>query len=93
MSLTSRRTARTPCPQCGESLSGACGPGSRAPRADDLSVCAYCATPLRFVDDEGRLARLTPTEIAELPTQERRQLLRFMDLARLINHDRKGRRT
>jgi len=40
------------CPACGETLDGATNTtGTRAPKEGDWSVCAYCGTVLRYVDD------------------------------------------
>jgi hypothetical protein len=77
-----RTRATTACPQCRHVLDAATG-GDNPPALGDLTVCAYCATPLKFLDDAGNVARLEADELAGLPDDERREVLRVVDAARL----------
>jgi hypothetical protein len=85
------RVVETPCPQCGAGLDAA-STEEGVPRAGDISICAYCATPLKFVDDAGRVARLKAAEIAALPSDARQTLLHLMDVVRRVRRELKGRR-
>lgn len=49
MARQGRVKGEPPCPRCGRILNGfTCMDGTRAPRAGDISVCAYCAAPLSW---------------------------------------------
>lgn len=55
-----------PCPQCGASLNRATNmENQRAPTADDLMICIYCATILVYQADL-QLRRLSESERAQL---------------------------
>lgn len=83
-----RLSGVAPCPQCGARLDAASSLGydGAMPTEGDLSVCGHCATPLKFIDDAGNLARLTPAELAALPADIRRRLLHAMDVIRQLQH-------
>lgn len=63
-SFRDREPAPGVCPTCSEVLDAATNTeGDRAPKAGDVSVCAYCATLLIF-EDERHMRELDPNEIA-----------------------------
>ena len=59
------------CPCCGVRLTGATGlTGDAKPTTGDLSICAYCLTPLQF-EDGARFRALSPEDLEALPPDER----------------------
>lgn len=54
------------CPSCGTNLTHAAALGAtERPKAGDLTVCAYCATPLEWTPDL-ELRALAPSELVQL---------------------------
>ena len=61
----------TRCPTCGKKLDASTGPN--APRPDDLSVCCYCLTFLRYGPSLS-LRELRPDEFEALTASEQSDL-------------------
>lgn len=68
------------CPQCGTVLDGATSlEGKFIPKPGDVTVCAYCATFLKF--DELVMLRVLPEhEFEKLDPDEQTQLAYIRDL-------------
>lgn len=66
------KTEETSCPVCGMKIGAATSTeGDHRPKAGDLSVCLYCATPLVFT--EGlKLRKMTDLDLLALPFSELR---------------------
>jgi hypothetical protein len=84
---TETRLPESRCPFCDHKFDAASGEGTEAPKPGDLTICLYCASPLRFTDDLTVRA-MTRAEIAELPPQNQAELRRYMAAARKL--DRRG---
>jgi hypothetical protein len=71
------------CPVCHRLLDGFTtpGPGARAPRSGDTSICCYCLSFLRFTETL-QLCELTQDEIINLPANVRGQLVRGREMFR-----------
>lgn len=68
------KTEATCCPVCGMKVSAATSTeGDHKPTPGDLSVCAYCATPLVFTDGL-KLRKMTDLDMLALPFSELRQI-------------------
>ena len=66
--------AKLRCPHCSESLSAVAHPDMEAvPRPGDLSICVYCACPLRFTETLG-IERLTEEDVKKLPASTQAEL-------------------
>ena len=68
--ITEGHFSREPrCPQCSAKLDGFTGLDGARPKEDDFTICAYCTTVLRFVDDEGNTRLASDSEIAEVKNE------------------------
>ena len=72
------------CPACGRLLNAASAVDGSAsmPGGDDVTICAYCARFLQYIDRDGvlTLRQISDEEFAELPEKARAGLTK----ARLI---------
>lgn len=67
------------CPSCSAQLDGWTAAGhDRAPRPGCLTVCFYCAAPLRFGDGLLVLEPLSAEDLAALPDDVRPRFLRLV---------------
>lgn len=68
------------CPACSRLLNAASAvDGSRAvPKGDDVTVCAYCASVLQYIDRDGvlTLRKVSEEQFSELPEKVREELAR-----------------
>lgn len=73
------RTPQSNCPSCGKPLDAATfimgDENVKTPEDDDLTVCIYCRSFLKFYDGL-KLRLMTQQEIAELPDKIRNMLIR-----------------
>ena len=77
------RSTRTPpqrCPACGHALDAATNTtGTTAPTVGDVTVCVYCAEPLRFgsglVLERDELAAATDHRVRRVVEAVRRRLV------------------
>lgn len=66
------------CPSCHRLLNAATAvDGSQVmPKGDDVTICAYCASVLQYIDRDGVLTLrwVTKEQFAELPEKVRQEL-------------------
>lgn len=75
------------CPWCRTKLDAASDPvGDATPKPGDLSVCINCAAMLTFGDDL-KLRALSAKEIAALPIDTARELVRYAMAVRTLKRD------
>jgi hypothetical protein len=76
------------CPTngCGKALDSATG-GAEAPKEDDVTICAYCSTWLKY-GDGLELVELSEQDIEELDDELFNMLVKF---SKLVAEKRKAR--
>jgi hypothetical protein len=74
------------CPNCHKLLNAASflGDEKKIPKPKDLSVCVYCATPLRYKEDLS-LELLPEEEFQELQGSEIEKLREMIQLIKIKN--------
>ena len=78
------------CPICSACLDGATGRGT--PSTGDLSVCLYCAIPLRF-DETLKLRRITKKEFKTFPADVVSELKKAQKIVLKLIEERKRKET
>lgn len=88
MMHTTRGNRQARCPACSRrSTARQTRTGDTTPKADDLSVCAYCSSLLVFNTDLT-LRSMSQAELEALPAQERATLSLYRFVVAAANHQR-----
>lgn len=83
--MTDHFLAPSLCPQCGDKLDAATNmPGETgAPEPSDITGCLNCGAVLTW-DTDMRLRKLSSEEFDEIPAEQKKQLIAFLLVRKMI---------